>query len=139
MIHRQSNTKKQSRTFVLLLCLLAMGLRLFHAPVHLAQEEHFGSNGHPTSHAAEGDSHANHGHEHDDSHLPHSALDHANDFIAWRTPDRQESVDLSALLPGESWSPPVWRALAKAALPEPRPPKLRPRLASRPRGPPAAI
>ncbi len=139
MIHPQSKTKKQSRTLVLLFVLLAMGLRVLHTPIHLAQEEHLGAGGHPISHAAEGEGHSDDDHEHDEDHVPHPALDHASDLIAQRTQVKQTTIDLPALPLEESWSLPAPRALSKATQPEHRPPKPRPRLAPRPRGPPAAI
>jgi hypothetical protein len=138
MIHPQNKTKTQPRALVLLFVLLAMGLRVLYTPIHLAQEEHFGAGGHPLSHAAEGEGHADDDHEHDDDHLPHPSLDHASDLIAQRTQRQQRSVDLPALPIEEGWSRQAPRQVSTMAAPEPRPPKPKPRPAPRPRGPPAA-
>lgn len=138
MVHPQSRTKKQPRALTLLLVLFAIGLRVIYVPIHLAQEEHLGAGGHPISHAADGEGHADDDHEHDEDHLPHPAIDHASDLIAQRTQYKQTTIDLPALPLEESWSLPAPRASSKATQPEQRPPKLRPRIASRPRGPPAA-
>ena len=121
--------RKQQRTLSLLLVLLALAPRMLYVSVHLAQEEHLGPGAYPLSHAsASGD--------HDDDHLPHPALDHVNEPIARRTP-LLTSVDLPAL--PEGWSPLAPALLSTATRPAaPRPPKLRPRLTHRSRGPPAA-
>lgn len=130
--------QKQKRALPLLLVVLALGLRLLYVPVHLAQEEHLGGGGHPLSHASADGVHADDGHDHDDDHPPHPASDHESELTVQRTPSQQTSVELPAMPPGENWSLPVPRELPSTAGPEPEPPRQRPRIPQRSRGPPAA-
>lgn len=129
----------QEKTLSLLLVSLALALRLVYVPIHLAQDEHLGAGGHPLSHASAEGEHADDGHDHRDDHPPHPASDHVSELIAQRAPSQQQiSIDLQALPPVESWLLPARCARSTTTAPEPRAPKQWPRLAQRPRGPPAA-
>jgi hypothetical protein len=129
--------RKLKRRLSLLLVLLALGLRVLYVPSHLAQEEHFGPGGHPFSHASEGEGHADDGHDHD-NHPRHSALDHTSELTVQRAPSQQKAIDLPASSLVEGWSLQIPRALSSTREPEPTPPKQRPQIVRRPRGPPTA-
>lgn len=135
MPHSLSTTKMQPRTFVLMLVVLAMVMRVLYTPVHMAQEEHFEVGGHPVSQAAD---QGGSDHDHDDDHSPHPALDHATDLIAQRTQDQQVPVDQPALTFAEAWSPLAPMPLSRTTDAEPKRPKAKPRISPRLRGPPAA-
>ena len=147
MTQPQSQTNKQTRTFVFLLVMLALGLRVLHTPIHLAQEGHLGAGSHVLMHVGGGDGHTNVGHddhsqhedhEHDEGHAPHSEFDHANDLIAQRTAGQEMASVLFVSLQDEDWSFSVAEVSLPAPETESRPPKQGPRRATRPPGPPAA-
>ncbi len=139
--------RKRARTFSLLFMLLVLCMRMFYAPLHMAEEEHLGvaglfaaqvsfETGHPH------DEHAHQGHSHGDqdeeNHPPHPALDHAFDLVPPKSPTHQAPVSWLALLSVEFASPPAPNSLSSVALQlELRPPKQQTRAVQRPRGPPS--
>ena len=129
--------RKQQRTLPLLILLLALGLRVFYVPVHLAQKEHLGPGAHHLAHASTGGEHADDGHQHDEDHVPHPAIDHATDLIAQKTLTHLTPVDALAPVLVEVWSLPLPSRLSRAIAPELRPPEGTTHLVSPPRGPPA--
>ena len=136
----------KQRTLPFLLVVLAFALRLLHAPVHVALEEHLNSEGHLLEHALAAERHSvadqdhedhEHGHEHDHDHPPHPAGDHYNVLIAQRTPIQQAVGVLLALPPDIGLSLLAPLAVPSTVGPEPKPPRHRPARTMRPRGPPA--
>ncbi|MFT7667437.1 MAG: hypothetical protein ACI8X5_000116 [Planctomycetota bacterium] len=141
-------TKREESKLPLFLMLLAMGIRMLYAPIHLAQEEHFGSAAHSFSHVVARDhhdhkGHAHHKHEHSehdhDEHPPHPAEDHVAELVITTARTSQALVATQAMLASEGWSHPAVNLLSSAVVClELRPPRSRPRLVQRQRGPPSA-
>jgi len=138
MTHRTQSQIRQQRSLVLLVVMLALGVRVLYAPFHLAQDEHLQSEGHLALHADESEDQATDGHDHEHDHPPHPALDHASDLIVRRTTENRRSLD-SCALPCEAR---VRNTLAAESLPAstplPSPPSTRPRGVCWSRGPPAS-
>jgi hypothetical protein len=125
------------------LILLALGLRILAAPIHLAQEEHLGLGPSAASVGGEPgvDGHG-HGHGDDDEdggeHTPHSAFDHLSELIVQRSPASQGPVAALALPVFEAWTLTDPTAASGSEEPELWPPRPGPRHAPRLRGPPVA-
>lgn len=149
MIPQLSNRKRpQPRALVLLVLLVALGLRVVFVPMHLASEEHTGGAGTPllprvVQHVHKVDHGQHHGthlhHEQDGEHDSHPAADHQSELISQRATTVLGSMPTAWLLVvGVHLAPPLEQRLA-ALIPGPPPPESRPSTAPHSRAPPASV